>query len=77
MALHPEFGGADELVAKAPVGVRMIWTAETLQLDAASFHDHAQRVLELAIDGVVVAHKTKRENTSGRGFWDLVEFTKV
>ena len=68
---------ADQLIAMLTIDQEVTWTPSGLNLDAASFHDFATRVLELAIDGTVEAIQTHRESQSGNRYWDLIRFKRL
>lgn len=77
MALNPLFSPADALVAALQPGQVQTWTPQSLSLDPWSFHDHAQRILELAIDNVVEAMGTEREILDGKKLWSCIVFKKL
>ena len=67
----------DQLIASLPIGQEVTWTPSALNLDAVSFQDFADRVLQLAIDGIVEATHTHRESQSGNRYWDLIRFKRL
>jgi hypothetical protein len=68
---------ADRMISKLLIDEVTTWTPQSLDLDAATFHDLASRVLALATDDKVEATAKHRESQTGNRYWDLIEFKRL